>query len=167
MNQSESRRRTDGWVAALRRRPLVRRLVAMFSEARPVAARIAEDRAAPPRLIADRFARQRFFLIRWTASRFAGSLFRSDRFARSAAAPRRFGGGVAIRRRSAGNRLLAKQKLKGEKGQLIIEYVLLLLVSVVIALALLKLIKTPAGAEGPVIELWIEMLKFIGEDIST
>ena len=73
----------------------------------------------------------------------------------------------AERNRIAGMRFSARPKFKGEKGQLIIEYVLLLLVSVVIALALLKLIKTPAGAEGPVIELWIEMLKFIGEDIST
>ena len=72
----------------------------------------------------------------------------------------------AERNRIAGIRFSARPKFKGEKGQLIIEYVLLLLVSVVIATLLLQLIKID-GDKGPAINLWIEILKFIGNDIST
>ena len=51
-----------------------------------------------------------------------------------------------------------------EKGQFVIEYVLLLLVSVAIATALITLVKLPSG---PVIGWWKKVLEFIGNDLST
>ena len=54
--------------------------------------------------------------------------------------------------------------MKEEKGQFVIEYVLLLLVSVAIATVLITLIKLP---NGPVIGWWKKVLVFIGNDLST
>ena len=53
------------------------------------------------------------------------------------------------------------------KGQVIVEYILLLLVSTVMALALLKLVSVVPGDNSPVFKYWENLLKAIGQDIST
>lgn len=58
--------------------------------------------------------------------------------------------------------------IKSEKGQVIVEYVLLLLISTAIALTLIALTEVGPGADNrPVFKYWEHLLKEIGEDIST
>ena len=54
-----------------------------------------------------------------------------------------------------------------KKGQIIIEYVLLLLVSVVIAKVLVDLASVDPGQGSPIFKYWEHLLRAIGDDIST
>lgn len=56
------------------------------------------------------------------------------------------------------------QKIKDERGQIVLEYMFLLLISVVIATSLLKLTNI---SDGPVLGWWKKALEFIGKDLST
>ena len=51
-----------------------------------------------------------------------------------------------------------------QKGQVIVEYVLLLVVSTVIALLLIQFVSLDSG---PFFEYWKKLLEVVGEDIST
>lgn len=56
------------------------------------------------------------------------------------------------------------KKLNNSYGQIIVEYILLLLVSIVIAVAILKLTNLE---ESPFLRFWIKTTNVIGEDVST
>ena len=58
----------------------------------------------------------------------------------------------------------ALKTLRDERGQIVMEYILLLLVSVVIAGILLKLTDISGG---PIVGWWKKALEFIGADLST
>ena len=59
-----------------------------------------------------------------------------------------------------------KQWRKG--GQVIVEYVLLLVVSTAMAMALIKMVNLdPAAPQSPVFKYWSNILKKVGEDNST
>lgn len=53
------------------------------------------------------------------------------------------------------------------KGQVIVEYIFLLVVSSVMALALIKLVSVAPGDNSPVFKYWENLLKVVGQDIST
>ncbi len=53
------------------------------------------------------------------------------------------------------------------KGQVIIEYILLLIVSTSIALVFVNLVSVQASDLSPVFKYWRNLLIFIGRDIST
>ena len=55
--------------------------------------------------------------------------------------------------------------LLNEKGQLVVEYVLLLLISVALALVIVQLVNL--DSEGVLFNYWSRILKIIAEDIST
>ena len=55
-----------------------------------------------------------------------------------------------------------------KKGQVIVEYILLLVISTVIALVLINLVSVIPGTPGsPVLNYWKHLLEVIGQDIST
>ena len=60
-----------------------------------------------------------------------------------------------------------KQFLKNQKGQVIVEYILLLVVSTVLALILINLVTVDPSKNSPVFSYWRRLLEVIGEDIST
>ena len=57
--------------------------------------------------------------------------------------------------------------LTHKKGQVIVEYILLIVVSTFMALALIKLVTVDPNVGSPVFKYWERLLKNIGEDIST
>lgn len=66
---------------------------------------------------------------------------------------------------------IAKTLLKGKgpqpKGQVIVEYILLLVISTALALLLVKLVSVEPGKNTPVFQYWKHLLEVIGNDIST
>ena len=54
-----------------------------------------------------------------------------------------------------------------KKGQVIVEYILLLLVSTMMALLLIRLVSVEPEAGSPVFKYWENLLRVIGNDIST
>ena len=60
-----------------------------------------------------------------------------------------------------------KQFIKNEKGQVIVEYILLLVVSTVLALTLINLVTVDPDKNSPIFSYWGKLLKVIGLDIST
>lgn len=54
-----------------------------------------------------------------------------------------------------------------KKGQVIVEYILLLVISTVIALALINLVAVSPGQSSPVFGYWKKLLEVIGSNIST
>ena len=56
---------------------------------------------------------------------------------------------------------------KNQSGQVIVEYVLLLLVSSVMALALINLVSVDPDKSGLVFNYWKKLIKVVGSDIST
>ncbi|MCY4320945.1 MAG: hypothetical protein OXC37_00850 [Bdellovibrionaceae bacterium] len=57
--------------------------------------------------------------------------------------------------------------LKRKKGQVIVEYILLLVVSTVLALTLINLVTVDPAKDSPVFGYWGKLLRVIGADIST
>jgi len=57
--------------------------------------------------------------------------------------------------------------LKSQKGQVIVEYILLLLVSSVMALALVNLVSVSPEDSGAFFNYWEHLLKTVGGDISS
>ena len=53
------------------------------------------------------------------------------------------------------------------KGQVIVEYILLILVSTMMALLLINLVTVEPGKASPVFKYWENLLKAVGQDIST
>jgi len=76
-------------------------------------------------------------------------------------------------RQKTRQKTLARSHLKNlarkntAKGQVIVEYVLLLLVSSVMALVLINLVSVDPRNESPVFGYWKKLIETIGEDIST
>ena len=62
---------------------------------------------------------------------------------------------------------LKKQLKKNQKGQVIVEYILLLVVSTVLALALINLVTVDPDKNSPLFRYWGHLLRVIGADIST
>ena len=60
-----------------------------------------------------------------------------------------------------------KQFIKNQKGQVIVEYILLLVVSTVLALTLINLVSVDPDKNSPIFGYWGHLLKVIGADIST
>ena len=60
-----------------------------------------------------------------------------------------------------------KQFLKNQKGQVIVEYILLLVVSTVLALTLINLVTVDPDKNSPIFGYWGKLLQVIGADIST
>ena len=58
-----------------------------------------------------------------------------------------------------------KRFLKNSKGQIIVEYILLLGLSVILALGILKI--TSITTDSDFLNLWIKTIDVIGQDIST
>lgn len=58
------------------------------------------------------------------------------------------------------------KKAKEEKGQVIVEYILLLVISVVLALALINFVRVDGGAS-IVFSYWKNLLIVVGQDISS
>ena len=54
-----------------------------------------------------------------------------------------------------------------KKGQVIVEYILLLVVASVIALVLVKFASVTPSDSGPVFQYWQHLLEVVGQDIST
>ena len=54
-----------------------------------------------------------------------------------------------------------------KKGQVIVEYILLILVSTMMALLLINLVTVDPGKASPVFKYWENLLKAVGQDIST
>ena len=65
-------------------------------------------------------------------------------------------------------KLLSSNKRIGQaKGQVIVEYVLLLVLSTALALLLINLVSVEPGKNTPVFRYWKHLLEVIGNDIST
>ena len=60
-----------------------------------------------------------------------------------------------------------KQFVKNQKGQVIVEYILLLVVSTVLALALINLVTVDPDKNSLLFGYWGKLLQVIGADIST
>lgn len=76
--------------------------------------------------------------------------------------PRTERSGIPTGRQSIGGKRLSRI---GQGGQIIVEYVLLLAIAVMIAVAITKtLIGRDPGSEGFVIKLWQTLIDQIGED---
>lgn len=60
--------------------------------------------------------------------------------------------------------LLKMRFVKNQSGQIIVEYILLLVLSVTLAVALSKLASL---SDSPLLNFWTKILKVIAEDIST
>ena len=56
---------------------------------------------------------------------------------------------------------------KNQSGQVIVEYVLLLLVSSIMALALINLVSVDPNKSSPVFTYWRHLIEMVGSDIST
>lgn len=54
-----------------------------------------------------------------------------------------------------------------QTGQVIVEYIFLLVVSTVIALLLIDLVSVDPGKASPVFKYWENLLRAVGQDIST
>ncbi|MCZ0931865.1 MAG: hypothetical protein OXJ52_01765 [Oligoflexia bacterium] len=59
------------------------------------------------------------------------------------------------------------QLVQNKKGQVIVEYILLLVVSTVLALILINLVTVDPDKNSPVFGYWGKLLQVIGADIST
>lgn len=59
------------------------------------------------------------------------------------------------------------KKKSNKKGQVIVEYILLLVVSTAIALLLINLVSVDPQKSSPVFKYWENLLKTVGQDIST
>ena len=60
-----------------------------------------------------------------------------------------------------------KNSKETSKGQVIVEYILLLLVSSVMALVLINLVSVDPDKSSPVFNYWRHLIETVGEDIST
>ena len=60
-----------------------------------------------------------------------------------------------------------KQLVQNQRGQVIVEYILLLVVSTVLALILINLVTVDPDKNSPVFGYWGKLLQVIGKDIST
>ena len=60
-----------------------------------------------------------------------------------------------------------KKKLRKEQGQVIVEYILLLVVSTTMALALIQMVNLDPAKQSPVFKYWSSILKKVGADDST
>ena len=58
-----------------------------------------------------------------------------------------------------------RKRIQNQRGQMIIEYILLLVISVIMALALIKL--TDIGQDSPFFNFWSQITQAISEDTST
>ena len=56
---------------------------------------------------------------------------------------------------------------KNQSGQVIVEYILLLLVSSVMALALINLVSVDPDKSSPVFNYWRKLIEVVGSDINT
>ena len=66
------------------------------------------------------------------------------------------------------NKLFFKKTcVENQKGQVIVEYILLLVVSTFLALLLINLVTVDPDKNSPVFGYWGKLLKTIGADIST
>ena len=63
--------------------------------------------------------------------------------------------------------LLLKKRIFQTKGQVIVEYILLLVISTVLALLLINLVSVDPNKGSHVFKYWHHLLKVIGSDIST
>lgn len=59
------------------------------------------------------------------------------------------------------------KRLKEEKAQVIVEYILLIVVSTVLAMLLINLVTVDPAKNSPVFKYWENLLKVVGQDIST
>ena len=57
--------------------------------------------------------------------------------------------------------------LQDEEGQVIVEYILLILVSTIMALLLINLVSVDPSKNSPVFGYWRHLIEVIGSDIST
>ena len=57
--------------------------------------------------------------------------------------------------------------VQNQKGQVIVEYILLLVVSTTLALLLINLVTVEPGKNSPVFGYWKKIIEVIGADIST
>ena len=60
-----------------------------------------------------------------------------------------------------------KRCTQNQKGQVIVEYILLLVVSTTLALLLINLVTVDPGKNSPVFGYWKKIIEVIGADIST
>lgn len=63
--------------------------------------------------------------------------------------------------------LTYQASIRSKKGQVIVEYIFLLLISVVISLLLIKLVTLDPKQGSPLFNYWRHVLQVIGQDIST